>query len=304
MHELPLFLVSIAVLWIGIALLLNEVRYFRRVPLTERLRPYAPGGMASPQRPRLLAAESFGELLRPLAREIGEATARVFGVNEQLAVRLERIHSPLDVTAFRVRQVGWSAAGLAAGAAAATALRPAPGIVLLLLLGAPLLAFLVQEQHVATASQRWQRRLFLELPVVAEQLAMLLSAGYSLGSALNRLSQRGRGCCAADLRRVALRTRQGLSEADALREWAAVARVDAIDRLVAVLVLNGETTELGRLLSAEARSVRKDVQRELTETMERRGQAVWVPVTVATLVPGVIFLAIPFLEALRLFSGS
>lgn len=304
MHELPLFLVSIAVLWIGIALLLNEVRYFRRVPLTERLRPYAPGGMASPKRPRLLAAESFGELLRPLAREIGEATARVFGVNEQLAVRLERIHSPLDVTAFRVRQVGWSAAGLAAGAAAATALRPAPGIVLLLLLGAPLLAFLVQEQHVATASQRWQRRLFLELPVVNEQLAMLLSAGYSLGSALNRLSQRGRGCCAADLRRVALRTRQGLSEADALREWAAVARVDAIDRLVAVLVLNGETTELGRLLSAEARSVRKDVQRELTETMERRGQAVWVPVTVATLVPGVIFLAIPFLEALRLFSGS
>jgi hypothetical protein len=29
-----------------------------------------------------------------------------------------------------------------------------------------------------------------------------------------------------------------------------------------------------------------------------------VPVTVATLVPGVIFLAIPFVEALRLFAGS
>ena len=38
--------------------------------------------------------------------------------------------------------------------------------------------------------------------------------------------------------------------------------------------------------------------------MERRGQQVWVPVTVATLLPGVIFLAIPFIEALKAFSAS
>lgn len=304
MRELPLFLLSITALWLGIALLLNELPWFRRIPLVERLRPYVAGGQTASHRPRRLAAESLGEILRPLARDVGEAVARAFGVHEQVAVRLDRIHSPLDPTAFRVRQVGWSAAGLAAGTAAAATLRPPPGIVLMVLLGAPLLAFLLQEQHLAAASQRWQRRLFLELPVVAEQLAMLLSAGYSLGSALNRLAQRGRGCCAADLRRVASRTRQGLSESEALREWAAVARVGAVDRLVAVLVLNGETTDLGRLLSAEARAIRKDVQRELVETMERRGQAVWIPVTVATLVPGVIFLAIPFLEALRLFSAS
>jgi hypothetical protein len=38
--------------------------------------------------------------------------------------------------------------------------------------------------------------------------------------------------------------------------------------------------------------------------MDRRGQQVWVPVTVATLVPGVILLTVPFIQALRLFSGS
>ena len=42
----------------------------------------------------------------------------------------------------------------------------------------------------------------------------------------------------------------------------------------------------------------------LVETMERRSQQVWIPVTVATLVPGVIFLSIPFIEALRQFTGS
>jgi Flp pilus assembly protein TadB len=156
---------------------------------------------------------------------------------------------------------------------------------------------------VASASQRWQRRLFLELPVMAEQLALLLSAGSSLTAALNRLSQRSTGACAADLRRVCLRIRQGLSEADALREWAAVAKVDALDRLVSILALNRDTSDLGRLITEEARAVRRDVQRELVETTERRSQQVWIPVTVATLVPGVIFLAIPFIDALRFFGA-
>jgi hypothetical protein len=46
------------------------------------------------------------------------------------------------------------------------------------------------------------------------------------------------------------------------------------------------------------------VQRELIEQIERRAQQVWIPVTVATLVPGAVLLAVPFLEALRLFSTS
>jgi Flp pilus assembly protein TadB len=286
-------------LWAGLTLLFSELRWFSGVSLADRLRPYSPGGLAA--RPPI---ESFGELLAPTARVVGERVAAVFGVNEQLALKLERIHSPLDVTGFRVRQLGWAVVGLGGGAVAAAVAHRASGVALLLLLGGPLLAFLAQEQRMASAAERWQRRVFLELPVVAEQLAMLVSAGYSLGSALSRLAERGRGCCAADLRRVVLRMGQGLSEVDALREWAVVVRVDAVDRLVAVLALNREAAGLGRLLSAEARAVRKDVQREMVETMERRSQAVWIPVTVATLIPGVIFLAVPFIEALRLFSGS
>jgi tight adherence protein C len=63
-------------------------------------------------------------------------------------------------------------------------------------------------------------------------------------------------------------------------------------------------SDLGRLISEEARSIRKDTQRRLIETAERRAQQVWIPVTVAALVPGVIFLAVPFMEALRLFSAA
>jgi tight adherence protein C len=49
--------------------------------------------------------------------------------------------------------------------------------------------------------------------------------------------------------------------------------------------------------------VRREVQRELIEAVERRGQQVWIPVTVATLVPGVLLMAVPFIEALRLFTA-
>jgi Flp pilus assembly protein TadB len=139
---------------------------------------------------------------------------------------------------------------------------------------------------------------------VSEQLGMLLSAGYSLGSALNRIAARGRGACGRDLARVCGRIRQGLSEVDAVREWASIAGVDALERLAGVLALNREAGDLGRLIAEEARSIRKEVQRELVETIERRSQQVWIPVTVATLVPGVIFLAVPFLEAMRLFTSS
>ncbi|MDP8969036.1 MAG: type II secretion system F family protein [Actinomycetota bacterium] len=288
-------------LWVGATLLLSELRWFSRAPLGERLRPYVAGGLARRQRGGLLSVESFREAVGPLSRTIGERLSRLLGVGEDLAVRLTRIHSPLDVTGFRTRQVGWSLAGFGAGALVSLALRPPLLVGLLFVVCPPLLAFLLLEQGVARASGDWQRRVFLELPVVGEQLAMLLSAGYSLTAALNRVASRGRGACARDLARVCARIRQGLSENEALREWAAVAQVDALGRVVAVLALNRETSDLGRLLSEEARALRRDVQRELMESIDRRAQQVWIPVTVATLVPGVIFLAVPFVQALQLF---
>ncbi len=299
-----LAVVSSLLLGLGTALLLSELRWFARPPLLERLRPYSPGGMARvARRGSLLSFESFRDVLQPLCCSVGERLSHLFGVSEDIGTRLERIHSPLSVAAFRTRQLGWSTAGFAVGALAGVALRPPPIAAFLFVVGGPLLAFLMLEQQVASASDTWKRRLFHELPVVAEQLAMLLSSGYSLGAALNRLAQRGRGCAARDLARVCGRIRQGLSEIEAVREWARVADVDALNRLLPVLALNREASDLGRLISEEARAIRRDVHRQLIETAERRSQQVWIPVTVAALVPGMVFIAVPFLEAMRLFSA-
>jgi Flp pilus assembly protein TadB len=296
---------SSVVLCVGATLLLSELRWFNRQPLVDRLRPYGPSGPGE-ARPSggLLSVATFRDVVGPLARQVGERLAGLLGVSEDLTVRLARTHSSMDATSFRVRQLGWSAAGFGAGALLAAAVQPPLAVASIFLLGGPLLAFLVVEQQLASASERWKRRIFLELPVLSEQLGMLIGAGYSLGGALNRLAARGSGACAQDLAQVCGRIRQGLSEVDALREWATVADVDALTRLVAVLALNREAGDLGRLVSDEARSIRRDVQRELIEQIERRAQQVWIPVTVATLVPGAVLLAVPFLEALRLFSSA
>jgi tight adherence protein C len=296
---------SALVLTVGVTLVLSELRWFSRQPLAERLRPYGPASGTGPASTRgLLSVASFRDVVGPLARQLGERLAGAVGVTEDLSVRLERIGSPMDATEVRVRQLGWTAGGFGLGALVAAGSRPPLAITLLLVVGLPALAFLVVEQRLATLSARWQRRVFLELPVLSEQLGMLLGAGYSLGGALNRLAARGSGACAGSLAGVCGRIRQGLSEVDALREWAVVADVDALSRLVSVLSLNREAGDLGRLVADEARAIRREVQRELIEQIERRAQQVWIPVTVATLVPGAVLLAVPFLEALRLFSSS
>jgi tight adherence protein C len=292
---------SVLLLWIGLTLLFSELRWFSRRTLAVRLGPYVPGGMGTRGRAGLLSVESFREAVGPLAKGLGSQFSRLFGVSEDLDRRLRRVHADLDVTEFRVRQIGWSLAGLGAGSLFAVAVRPPVPIALLTTFGGMLLAFLLLEQQVSTASDRWKRSVHLELPVVAEQIAMLLGSGYSLVAALDRVSRRGQGAIARDLHRVLGRIRQGLAEEEALEEWAELADVNSVERFVSVLALNREASDLGRLIAEEARTIRRDVQRELVELLEKRGQQVWIPVTVATLLPGVVFLAIPFTTALADF---
>ncbi len=299
-----LALLGLAGLAAGAVLVVGEIRWFRRRPLVERLGPYAPGGQAMVGAGGAPLGRPWRTVIGPLARQAGGRLATLLGVEEDLALRLRRLHSPVDPTTFRLRQLGWSALGLALGSTLAATTRPPLPVSLLFTAGGALLAFLVVEHRLGSASEARQRRLERELPVVAEQLGMLLGAGYSLGAALNRLAARGSGVCAEDLAVVCSRIRQGLDEAAALAEWATIARVPALDRVVRVLSLNRHAGDLSRLISEEARSIRRDVHRSLIEQIERRAQQVWIPVTVATLLPGALLLAIPFAEAMRLFAET
>ncbi len=284
----------------GLVLILSELRFFRSRSLAARISPYLPGGTTRTAQ-ELLSLESFSELFRPVAEVLGALTAKVFGVSEELPRRLRRVHWDIDASEFRVRQIGWAIGTLIMIVLFGVVLGlPAPMIMMAALTG-PLVAFLVVEQQLANASDRWKENTFHELPVIAEQIAMLLGSGYSLGSALQRVAERGSGAVAQDLDIVVRRVQQGMSEQAALREWADLVDVPAVSRLVSILALNREAGDLGAMVAAEARTIRSEAHRSLLEAIEKKNQQVWIPVTLAALVPGVILMMIPFVRALSEF---
>jgi hypothetical protein len=203
---------AILLAWSGTTLVLGESPRFRSVGLVDRLAHHLPGarGHSRPTR-GTLSISSFHEVVAPLVGGAGDRLTRLIGVSEELAVKLERVHATETIADYRMRELGVALVSMAGAGVVTVALRPPAPIAVLFLVGAPTLAFLVLEREVARASQAWQRQLFAELPIVTEQLGMLLGSGYSLGAALNRLAARGSGSCAADLRRVCGRIRQGPS---------------------------------------------------------------------------------------------
>src|SRR5687767_328705 len=91
-------------LWAGTTLLVAELRWFGRPSLVDRLRPHTAAGTVATGT-GVLSVGSFRDAIGPLSRLVGERAARLLGVSEDLEIRLRRIHAPLEVTAFRVRQV-------------------------------------------------------------------------------------------------------------------------------------------------------------------------------------------------------
>ena len=285
----------------GVALLLDCIPWFRRAPLVTRLRPYAPRTTGAAVRGR---GSAWGSVLLPPVEQLARSAAGTLGIADDLHTRLDRAGVDEDPASFRMRQAVHAALGALVGIALAITTRPGPLASAIVVLGAPLLWVLVDEHRLsARIAERRQVRL-LELPVVAEQLGVLIDSGSSLPAAIARVGRRGRGQVAHDLTKVSRRIRQGLDEAEALGEWAERSDLDAVRRLVRVLALHRDAGDLGRLIAAEARAVRAESHRDLVEHIERRSQAVWIPVTVATLVPGLLFLAVPFVSAINQVTGS
>lgn len=299
-----LVLVAGLLVWAGATLLLSNWGRLARPGLADRLAPFHAGATGAPDRTPQASRAGPANAWWDLIGATGDRLAALFGVREGAGRRLARIHSASTAMAFRRRQGLATLVSALAGAVVSAVAGAGPALGAFVVVGAGLMTFLIMEQGLTARSDRWRRSTEAEIPVVAEQLAMLLGSGSSLGAALNRLAARGRGCVAADLELVANRVAQGLSEREALAEWADRAGVEAVTRLVGVLTLHSEAADLGRLVTAEARRSRRDLHRLTLEQIERRGQQVWIPVTVATLVPGAILLAVPFLAALRMFGGT
>ncbi len=293
-------LLEAACLGLGTAMVIGSTRLGRQARLADRLLAYLPARRG----PALSREAGFGELWRWAAARAANRLAVAIGFDEELPHRLARLHIQADPTAFRIRELVWSAGALGACSVLSSLPRMSPLLAAVLAMAGGITAFIAQEQRLTKKIKDRQDRVFYELPVVEEHLAMLLGAGFSLGAAIARIAARTRGAISEDLAMVRARILHGISESKALEEWAELAGVEGVVRLVAILRLHQEAADLARLVSEEAKAQRREVQRAITEVMERRAQQVWIPVTVSALVPGVVFLLVPFIAALHAFAAT
>ncbi|MEX2324272.1 MAG: type II secretion system F family protein [Nitriliruptoraceae bacterium] len=292
---------ALLALAVGLSLVLTELRWFRAEPIARRVGYFLPHARQVRSRAGVLSGASLRELFAPAIGHVAERVSRLLGIQEDVGRRLQRLDLTVTVAEFRLRQATWAGIGALSGALASSLWGASAIFAAAFTVVGAALGFVLIEQRLIVADQGHRASVAREVPVIAEQIGMLIASGYSTIGAVDRVTERGHGLVSRDLRRCILRIRQGASERQAFSEWAELAQVESVTRFVGILALEKESTDLGRLISNEARSMRRALQRELLEHIEKRGQQVWIPVTVAALVPGAIFIGVPFSSALRGF---
>ncbi|REJ04361.1 type II secretion system F family protein [Microbacterium bovistercoris] len=293
----------------GLISILFALPRWRALPLDRRIAPYVrdvvpdellPAGvLPSPGLLPVSGRRTRDRLLTGLERMLGGG--------EALRQRLSQAGGDQQPATFRARQLGWTLAGLAAGAAVVIALamsgRLSVPTALLPIIGAAVAAIGYDAQLTARAKAR-RARLADELPTMLEFLALCLSAGESLPDALKRVSSIGTGELTTELRRVVLSVNTGSPLADALSEMANRLQLPALSRAVDQLVAALEHgAPLAGVLQAQAGDAREEAKRVLIEQAGRKEILMLLPLVFLILPLSVLFAIYPGMFILRLGLG-
>jgi tight adherence protein C len=289
---------------LGLILAISYAPPFRSVRLVDRLAPYVHD---TPAPSRLLGTATEAGLLTAIRRVFGPTVGdgarlvdRMLGGRAAVRRRLDALGSRLTVEDFRVEQVVWGALGLLGAALVATVGSVAAGGVNVLSAGLLCLAgvlggVLGRDWWLTQQVQKREELLLAEFPVVAELLALAVTAGESPTAAIARVTRLSRGELAQELGAALGRARAGVPLVDALQQVADRTSLDALARFVdGLLVAIERGTPLAEVLRAQAADVREAGKRRLLEAGGRKEIAMMVPV---------VFLVLPVTVLFALFPG-
>jgi tight adherence protein C len=287
----------------GLLVVVSRVPAFRRPRLDDRLAPYLrdtprPSRLLGTARP-LTPFPTLERIAAPVLRDAAGFVERLLGGTTSVRQRLDRAGSPMSVEEFRAEQVLWGGAGLLGGlglgilAALDGSIRPIPFLVLAVVLLAT--GVLGRDRWLTREVTRREARMMVELPTVAELLALAVAAGEGAVGALERVTRQSSGELAKELSRALADARAGASLVQALDGLSTRTGLPALARFVdgvAVAVERG--TPLADVLRAQAVDVREAGKRSLLEAGGRKEIAMMVPV---------VFLVLPVTVVFALFPG-
>jgi tight adherence protein C len=288
----------------GVLLVVTFAPPFRSVRLVDRLAPYL---QDAPPPSRLLGTATEPGLLTAARRVFGPVVTdgarvldRALGGRSAVQRRLDALASDATVEDFRVEQVVWGGLGLLAAAVIAGLGTLAAGelnvLSVLLLCTAGLVGGLLGRDWWLTRQvARREELLLAEFPVVAELLALAVTAGEGPAAAIERVTRLSGGELAGELGGALGRTRAGVPLTEALQQVADRTSLDPLARFVdGLLVAIERGTPLAEVLRAQAADVREAGKRRLLEAGGRKEIAMMVPV---------VFLVLPVTVLFALFPG-
>jgi tight adherence protein C len=289
---------------VGLVLVVTYAPPFRSVRLVDRLAPYVHD---TPPPSRLLGTATEPGLLTAVRRIFGPVLGdgarlvdRVLGGRSAVRRRLDALGSEATVEDFRIEQVIWGGLGLVgAGLLAGLGSLLARGgnllSVALLCVAGLVGGVLGRDWWLSQQVQRREQVLLAEFPVVAELLALAVTAGESPAAAIARIARLSGGELARELDGALGRARAGVPLTEALQRLADRTSLDPLARFIdGLLVAIERGTPLAEVLRAQAADVREAGKRRLLEAGGRKEIAMMVPV---------VFLVLPVTVLFALFPG-
>jgi tight adherence protein C len=279
----------------------------RRPTMADRIAPY----LTDAARPsRLLTgsvtggtASAFSRLTAPLLRDAVRFIDKVLGGRASVERRLAALDSPLTVDQFRIEQVLWGVFGAAAGAGigllAVLLGQSNPLILILLIVASAAGGVLGRDWWLSEAVSKRDDEIIAEFPVVAEMLALAVTAGEGPMSAIDRITRLAQGPLVDQLAGVLAETRSGTPFLTSITHLRDRTRLEPLARFLdgmAVAIERG--TPLADVLRAQAADVRALGKRQLLESGGRKEIAMMVPVVFLVLPITILFALYPGLLAI------
>ncbi|HEY4568539.1 MAG TPA: pilus assembly protein TadB, partial [Kribbella sp.] len=208
-----------AVFGAGLLAVVLRLPFLRKPTVDERISPYlrdlgAPDvfvGVVDSRSPFYAILRLFGPSLRSGAQRL----ERLLGGANTIRRRMMRAGLDRTVEEFRIEQLLWGTlafgAGLVVSIVAITFGLGNPVGMLLFCIILGVLGVLARDTYLTSQVLRRERRLLVELPTVAELLALSVAAGEGPAAALDRVARSCRGDLADELKRVLGETRAGES---------------------------------------------------------------------------------------------
>ena len=292
---------------LGLLLVVLSLPPLRRPTLADRVAPYL-GDTATPS--RLLArsgAVSTGgaarRLTAPLMRDAVRFVDRLVGGQVSVRNRLQSLDSPITVEQFRTEQVVWGATGALAGlgiSVLAVVTGQANPVVLVALIATTTVGgILGRDWWLSRAASARDADVLTEFPVIAEMLALAVTAGEGPIGAIDRISRLAHGHLVDQLASILADTRAGTPLLTALTSLRDRTRLEPLARFLdgmAVAIERG--TPLAEVLRAQAADVRELGKRQLLESGGKKEIAMMVPVVFLVLPITILFALYPGLIAI------